>query len=297
MVKQIHVEYGYCVVLQLSKELSGLDKDCILLGVYSPPSNSIYYKDCEIFNGMSLVENCIFDIIEQHGQLPFLVFGDLNARTGTANANECVLDVENDNEDAQNQYYRQSNSKDVHTNDFGRYLLCIGEQFNLVILNGCLPGDKEGNYTYIARNGSSVSDYFLLSRCLVHLGTRLAMIPNTESKHMPEKLELELVGKNDVSVEIQKYIWDANKAQNYYDIFKGTAVAQFVFFSLLINELANEIVLKGTLSPYILQILIRLFTDDVVLLSNTIVGLQQQLSVLRDTAKILHLVVNFQKSK
>ena len=39
---------------------------------------------------------------------------------------------------------------------------------------------------------------------------------------MPVELELELVGKNDVSVErqrkvkIQKYIWDANKAQDYY---------------------------------------------------------------------------------
>ena len=178
---------------------------------------------------MSLVENCIFNIIEQHGELAFWVFGDLNARTGTANANECVLlpysvlDMGNDNEDAQNQYCRQS--KDVHTNDFGRYLLCICEQFNLVILNGCLPGDKEGNYTYIARNGLSVIDYFLLSRCLVHMGTRLAVISNTESKHMPVELELELVGKNDVSVErqrkvkIQKYIWDANKVQDYSDMF------------------------------------------------------------------------------
>ena len=190
-VMQIHVEYDYCVVLQLSKELFGLDKDCILLGIYLPPSNSIYYKDCEIDNGMSLVENCTFDIIDQHGELLFfsflfllfLVFGDSNARTGTANANECVLpgsvlDVENDNEDAQNQYCRQS--KDLQTNDFGRYLLCTCEQFNLMILNGCLPGDEEGNYTYIAHNGSSVIDYFLLSRCLVHLGTHLAVIPNIE---------------------------------------------------------------------------------------------------------------------
>ena len=60
-------------------------------------------------------------------------------------------------------------------------LSLVGEQFNLMILNGCLPGDKEGNYTYIARNGSSVIDYFLLSVCLVHLGTRLAVIPNIES--------------------------------------------------------------------------------------------------------------------
>ena len=72
-------------------------------------------------------------------------------------------------------------------------------------------------------------------------------------------------------------------------------------FSLLINELANEIVLKGkhgiTLSPDILQILIMLFADDIVLLANTIVGHQQQLNVLRDTAKRLHLVVNFEKSQ
>ena len=72
-----------------------------------------------------------------------------------------------------------------------------------------------------------------------------------------------------------------------------------ILFSLLINELANEIVLKGKhgITPDILQILIMLFADDVVLLSNTIVGLQQQLSVLRDAAKRLHLVVNFEKSQ
>ena len=40
-----------------------------------------------------------------------------------------------------------------------------------------------------------------------------------------------------------------------------------------------------------------LFADDVVLLSNTIAGLQQQLNVLRDTAKRLHFVVNFEKSQ
>ena len=245
-VKQIHVEYDYCVVLQLSKELFGLNKDCILLGIVSPPSNSIYYKNCETDNGMSLVENCIFDVIDQHGELPFLVFGDLNARTGTANANECVLpdsvlDVENDNEDAQNQYCRQS--KDLQTNVFGRYLLCIYEQFNLVILNGCLPGDQEGNYTYIAHNGLSVIDSFLLSRCLVHLGTSPAMIPNTESKHMPVELELELVGNNDVIIERQrkvkiqkKNIWDANKAQDYYDMYFTEEVsALFTQATELIN--------------------------------------------------------------
>ena len=40
-----------------------------------------------------------------------------------------------------------------------------------------------------------------------------------------------------------------------------------------------------------------LFADDVVLLSNTIAGLHCWLNVLRDTAKRLHLVVNFEKSQ
>ena len=64
-----------------------------------------------------------------------------------------------------------------------------------------------------------------------------------------------------------------------------------LLFSLLFNELANEIVLKGkhgiTLSPDLLQVFIMLFADDIVLLFNTIAGLQQQLNVLRDTAKRL----------
>ena len=89
-VKQIHVEYDYYVITVL---YSSFQKNClnkkktILLGTYLPPSNS-FYKDCEIENGVTLVEKCIFDIIEQQGELPFLVFCDLNARTGTANANE-----------------------------------------------------------------------------------------------------------------------------------------------------------------------------------------------------------------
>ncbi len=73
-----------------------------------------------------------------------------------------------------------------------------------------------------------------------------------------------------------------------------------ILFSLFINELAIEIIQNGkhgiTLSPELIQILIMLFADDVVLLSYTVIGLQQQLNILKDTAKKLGLVVNLQKS-
>ena len=59
-----------------------------------------------LFLSLTSLIHCIFDIIEQHGEFPFLVSDDLNAGTGTANSNECVLpnsvlDMENDNEDAE----------------------------------------------------------------------------------------------------------------------------------------------------------------------------------------------------
>ena len=73
-----------------------------------------------------------------------------------------------------------------------------------------------------------------------------------------------------------------------------------ILFSLFINELANEVAEKGkhgiTLSPDLIQILIMLFADDVVFISNTVVGLQQQLNILRETANRLKLV-NLEKSK
>ena len=66
--------------------------------------------------------------------------------------------------------------------------------------------------------------------------------------------------------------------------------SDFVFPSF-INELVTEIIQNGkhgiTLSPELIQILIMLFADDVVLLSYTVIGLQQQLNIVRDTAKNL----------
>ena len=72
-----------------------------------------------------------------------------------------------------------------------------------------------------------------------------------------------------------------------------------ILFSLFNNE-ANGIMQNGkhgmTLSPELFQILIMLFADDVVLLSYTVIGLQQHLNILMDTAKRLSLVVNLKKS-
>ena len=74
-----------------------------------------------------------------------------------------------------------------------------------------------------------------------------------------------------------------------------------VLFSLFINELANAI-MQGwrhgiQLIPDLIEIFILLFADDVILVSDTVCGLQNQLNILSDTANCLSLFVSMDKSK
>ena len=73
-----------------------------------------------------------------------------------------------------------------------------------------------------------------------------------------------------------------------------------VLFSLFINELALEIIENGshgaTISPDIIELFILLFADDIVLLSETTVGLQTQLYNIYRIVNQLELKVNMDKS-
>ena len=73
------------------------------------------------------------------------------------------------------------------------------------------------------------------------------------------------------------------------------------FFSLLINELANEIIGKAKhgipLSPTEIELFILLFADDLTLLASTVIGLQNQLNALSVAAERLGLTVNLDKSR
>ena len=73
-----------------------------------------------------------------------------------------------------------------------------------------------------------------------------------------------------------------------------------VLFSLFINELALEIINNGRhgaiLNPDFIELLIMFFADDIVLLSETVIGLQTQLNSLYNAASRLELKVNMDKS-
>ena len=71
-------------------------------------------------------------------------------------------------------------------------------------------------------------------------------------------------------------------------------------FSLFINELALDIINNGrhgvSLSSDFVQLVILLFADDMILLSQTVIGLQTQLNSLFSAASRLQLKVNMNKS-
>ena len=74
-----------------------------------------------------------------------------------------------------------------------------------------------------------------------------------------------------------------------------------ILFSLLINELANEIFAKARhgipIGPADIELFLLLVADDLTLLASTVAGLQNQLNVLSATAGRLCLTMDLDKSK
>ena len=157
--------------------------DCVLIGMYLPPSQSLYYADTENDNGVSLLEGCIIEILEETGEVPIIIFGDLNARTGDANAREAGLiagglndeSVDSDSEDTR---FRRT-SKDVTVNEFGSYLFCVFEQFDLIVLN-CQVTKIENVRILLIMAQVPLT---IMSRSLVHMVSHLNVVSRVESKH------------------------------------------------------------------------------------------------------------------
>ena len=74
-----------------------------------------------------------------------------------------------------------------------------------------------------------------------------------------------------------------------------------VLFSLFINDIALDIINNGrhgvSLSSDFVQLVILYFADDMILISETVIGLQTQLNSLFSAASKLQLKVNMNKSK
>jgi hypothetical protein len=95
-----------------------------------------------------------------------------------------------------------------------------------------------------------------------------------------------------------------HKVSDFFDCPKGVrqgCVMSPTLFSIFINQLADHMNERGKhgiqVLPGLIELFILLFADDVVLLSSTPAGLQNQLNVLNECCNNMKLEINIQKSK
>ena len=84
----------------------------------------------------------------------------------------------------------------------------------------------------------------------------------------------------------------------YTGVRQGECLSPFLF-SMLINDLENELIVKGVagLDLHFIKIYLLMYADDIVLFSETEDGLQSGLNVLHDYCQKWKLTVNTQKTK
>jgi hypothetical protein len=99
-------------------------------------------------------------------------------------------------------------------------------------MNGLVNGHRSGDFTYVVKNGSSVVDYVLLSRCLYSNAAQMRVLAEVDSKHLPvEFIFRTQYGKTNApsilkSTKFDRYIWDDEKRGNYISAFNSDVVKQ-----------------------------------------------------------------------
>ena len=190
-VQEIGVRYHNIVVLKLSKEAFGCDRDIMYIATYIPPPGSPFYDLSETACHITELDTCINELMEKDGDLHIICNGDFNARTANYQINTEFSQMDGGDYEPfckVSLFEPTRTSQDREVNAFGRRLLETCACYGLEILNGFCPGDETGNFTYLSEHGYSVVDYFLMSSDILYLAETLNVNDRIESDHMPVEL-------------------------------------------------------------------------------------------------------------
>ena len=147
----------YCIWLEVDKALfTNLEDNLIICGQYIPPINSKYYNQ----NSLEILNNDINNFCDD--TTPFLMVGDLNARTGNLPDN-FDLDTNFDNAELRPTEFIDRKNCDETITSQGKTLMNILIVKDLRILNGRTIGDSLGNFTTFKNGNVSVNDYGIVS--------------------------------------------------------------------------------------------------------------------------------------
>ena len=204
-VKEIKLDNtNNMIAILIDKKVFNADKDVVLVACYIPPEGSPVYNNLEIKDGILILEENILQSFSKDN-VHMIVCGDLNARTGEVQPEEEDIargfihnGVESDDEDDDNvdddvestltdTCLHKRKSKDKTINSFGKSLLDFCFLFNLCLMNGSCASDPEGEFTFVSFQGSSVIDYFLVSRELCN-NCDFKVLDEVFSWHLPVTL-------------------------------------------------------------------------------------------------------------
>jgi len=181
----LNVNSNNILAFKVTRTVLGTTKDVLMICTYIPPVGSTYYDSLGSSDGVLILEQCMLELQEEHGDCHFILFGDFNSRTGAHNVSytEDLFDVRSD-------LYEFRHTHDHVINKYGKSLLTLCLSFDLSIINGSPCDDSAGKYTYVSRHGNSVIDYLIMSIELKELCVHFTVQDNVLSSHMPLEFDI-----------------------------------------------------------------------------------------------------------
>ena len=201
IVKRIFIEIKECVVLLLNGQIFENVNDIVMVFTYIAPERSLIYS-FENDNGITLLNEKIFDIKSLYPNAEIIIAGDLNSRT--KDFQDFIPDDDTEFIFGETDYPGDTfnllrRSKDCHTYDrFGLSLIELCCENDVHMLNGRLFDDVEGKITCIANDGMSIVDYIIASSNLFEKFSSFNVDKYDVSDHFPLKCSLKLCLKRNI---------------------------------------------------------------------------------------------------
>ena len=245
-IEPVTCSFNNILLLKVNRELLGTVCDVILVGAYIPPVGSTYYDDKDESNGILVLEKCLLHVSEKFPECCVIICGDLNARTGRFNVGQS--DVTNWKDDL----FTTRLSQDNTVNEFGETLLSVCMGHDLCVGNGCIPGETGGNFTNISPMGNSVVDYFLVTRELLPLCSKLEVKENVLTSHLCLELTMTCnvemyLNSEAEEIDCYKLIWDPNLGE----LFQNELVKNFEDMTLTMVDYDVDEVTEKLIDCYV----------------------------------------------
>lgn len=199
----------------------------------------LYLRSANWEEDFGLVES----FFNENGAENGLVVGDLNVRIG-----EMQQMVEEEIQSWCPAFLGRRKSKDAIINGKGKKFMELCEDYGLVVLNGAIKGDEDGNFTFMSRVGDSVNDICATSLDILPYVNEFFIDDKIWSDHQPINFILNVnIKKSPAKSEklLPKLKWYEKEKDKYIESVK-THIRQIkenntdIDLSALINIIRNS---------------------------------------------------------